>query len=251
MSEEREPERNMEFLEHEQGLLLHDMRRLEVNTGKLPLFRRTTNKRKEVIEEMTEIYMSAVQLEDEIKAHPAYPTSDYKDDSYFPAIERAKTVLLATCKRVFADAEEEVPPVPNPAGFLNAASAAITAPSGELRKFEFATKAFVKDLRKESARLRGGTPSVPMLTSMLRNAQRKWKTIQGLLLEVELLEQVDETTKARAMLVKVEKLRDEFEEKGNDLIDRAEDLRKLKFKPIDPPTFSGRFRDWPKFRRAC
>ena len=69
-------------------------------------------------------------------------------------------------------------------------------------------------------------------------------------MEVEMSNKEEEKSKADRMLAHAEALKDELETKVQRAIGQEDELRKLKFKPIEPPSFSGKLSEWPKFRRG-
>ena len=93
--------------------------------------------------------------------------------------------------------------------------------------------------------------NAPMLTAILSNLNRSWEACQEIFLSIT-DSNLEAALKAEAQTVwdEAEKLKDDLENRVQKLLFDQQELSKLKFKPIEPPSFSGQFKDWPKFRRA-
>ena len=99
--------RTFEQLCNEMQFFLRVMERLNTNTGKLPIGRRTSEKRQITVEEMNNVYLDAVQKDTEIKTREEYPNSDYQQAPTLELITGIMKELKQKIKVLFASEDKE------------------------------------------------------------------------------------------------------------------------------------------------
>lgn len=236
---------------HELGLKLHDMQRLNENTRRIPKKRRTKDKYEETIEEMNELFFDATKLDSDIRAHEEFIESEYQDDSTFEDINKEMVALKARIANVFGkigekQGESDDDQDQEATGNLTTT----TKDSVEYKKFVCRIQMILKTVDKEREKIRSGGLSMSVAETANSSLSKAWNSCLSAYEDIAIREDGEEKTRASKIFEDAEKKKEKLELKLQTFIQGSEGMRRLRLKPVEPPTFSGEYRKWPLFKKG-
>lgn len=163
---------------------------------------------------MSDILLSATQA-DEIKLHPDYANSEYRENPFLPQIQEESRALKETLARMFSKVvvDEDSSEDASTSSFDDALSTSNGDRSEAFKKFSARISRYVKTLKKDQARVREGSLSISMLSAILSIIQKGWDQCQEASMLVEIGESEEERSLAKPILVEAEKIKDALESK--------------------------------------